>query len=502
MTTPPSKAVDYLVVGAGASGMSFVDSLLAHASTPVSVLLLDKREAPGGHWHDAYGWCRLHQPARNYGVESRKLEDETSHPELRADRAEIISYYQTVLDGWVAKGHDVRFVGGASFDFGAGAYKSDGSSTAVDAKTIVDARYTENDLPLFVPPRFEFDSAKIDLIPPNVLPSRDAATASQRKYVVLGAGKTGQDTMLYLKEVLNVPPTSIRWVMPTAPWITARDPPTPLKQITCMEYLSAALDAHAAAGASNDAVKTSEFLQRGFETLEAKGKIYRIDEDATPTKFMDATLSSSEIETLRGMARDGDCIVKGNGRVASIGDDGMLTFADGATMALPWADEDGGGVASTTYIHCTAGAFNFGSSATEPRLPVYANGAIRVQELFQFPGFCFNGCIIGYLEARKDLSLDQKNSLCELPPPPPSDAPPPPKLGATSGGLGPLTHGHPLMVSLRNLRRWYGVDGMGEWLHGLRLFSLTMNGYSEEEGRKLIESNYQELVKIGAMDEE
>ena len=116
MTTPPSKAVDYLVVGAGASGMSFVDSLLAHASTPVSVLLLDKREAPGGHWHDAYGWCRLHQPARNYGVESRKLEDETSHPELRADRAEIISYYQTVLDGWVAKGHDVRFVGGASFD--------------------------------------------------------------------------------------------------------------------------------------------------------------------------------------------------------------------------------------------------------------------------------------------------------------------------------------------------------------------------------------------------
>ena len=58
------------------------------------------------------------------------------------------------------------------------------------------------------------------------------------------------------------------------------------------------------------------------------------------------------------------------------------------------------------------------------------------------------------------------------------------------------------MVSLRTLLRWYGVEGMGEWLHGLRLFSLTMNGYSEEEGRKLIESNYQELVKIGAMDEE
>ena len=58
------KKCDYLVVGAGASGMAFVDTLLLHAAEPVSVVLLDKRSQPGGHWNDAYAFVRIHQPAR------------------------------------------------------------------------------------------------------------------------------------------------------------------------------------------------------------------------------------------------------------------------------------------------------------------------------------------------------------------------------------------------------------------------------------------------------
>ena len=51
------------------------------------------------------------------------------------------------------------------------------------------------------------------------------------------AGKTGQDAMLYLRETLRVPMDRLLWVMPTAPWITCRDPPSGLKQNTCMEFL-------------------------------------------------------------------------------------------------------------------------------------------------------------------------------------------------------------------------------------------------------------------------
>jgi ribulose 1,5-bisphosphate synthetase/thiazole synthase len=49
---------DYLVVGAGASGLAFADTLVAEAD--VDVTLIDRRTAPGGHWLDAYSFVRLH----------------------------------------------------------------------------------------------------------------------------------------------------------------------------------------------------------------------------------------------------------------------------------------------------------------------------------------------------------------------------------------------------------------------------------------------------------
>lgn len=192
-----AKTCDYLVVGAGASGMSFVDTLLLHSQEPVSVVLLDKREQPGGHWNDAYDFATLHQPARNYGVESSKLEElAISNDEKRATKSEILTYYQSLLKSWKEKGHSVEFVGSASFDFAAGTYMSgsEGEPTVVNvAKKVVDARFTTNDIPSLVPPRFAYNKEKLDLISPNELPARGTA-AADKNYVVLGAGKTGQDT--------------------------------------------------------------------------------------------------------------------------------------------------------------------------------------------------------------------------------------------------------------------------------------------------------------------
>ena len=66
---------DYLVVGAGAMGMAFVDELIncsagtGHDKT--KVIIIDRRPKPGGHWFDAYDFVTLHQPAAFYGVNSR-----------------------------------------------------------------------------------------------------------------------------------------------------------------------------------------------------------------------------------------------------------------------------------------------------------------------------------------------------------------------------------------------------------------------------------------------
>ena len=43
---------DYLVVGAGAAGMAFVDSLIGESDA--DVVVVDRRHVPGGHWNDAY----------------------------------------------------------------------------------------------------------------------------------------------------------------------------------------------------------------------------------------------------------------------------------------------------------------------------------------------------------------------------------------------------------------------------------------------------------------
>ena len=62
---------DYLIVGAGAMGLAFADTLLQESDA--RMLIVDRRHGPGGHWNDAYPFVRLHQPSAFYGVESRPL---------------------------------------------------------------------------------------------------------------------------------------------------------------------------------------------------------------------------------------------------------------------------------------------------------------------------------------------------------------------------------------------------------------------------------------------
>ena len=62
---------DYLVIGAGAVGLAFADTIAAESDA--TVVLVDRADAPGGHWNTAYPFVRLHQPAAYYGVNSRDL---------------------------------------------------------------------------------------------------------------------------------------------------------------------------------------------------------------------------------------------------------------------------------------------------------------------------------------------------------------------------------------------------------------------------------------------
>jgi len=62
-------SADYLIIGSGAVGMAFADTLLTE--TEASLIIVDSFAKPGGHWNVAYPFVRLHQPSKFYGVSSR-----------------------------------------------------------------------------------------------------------------------------------------------------------------------------------------------------------------------------------------------------------------------------------------------------------------------------------------------------------------------------------------------------------------------------------------------
>ena len=70
-----SIEADYLVIGAGATAMAFVDTLVSETSA--TVVIVDRNHQPGGHWTTAYPFVRLHQPSAYYGVNSRPLGSDT-----------------------------------------------------------------------------------------------------------------------------------------------------------------------------------------------------------------------------------------------------------------------------------------------------------------------------------------------------------------------------------------------------------------------------------------
>ena len=82
--------------------MAFADELLTN--TDARIMLVDRRDKPGGHWNDAYPFVRLHQPSAFYGVNSRELGNRTKDDiglnkglyDL-ASGAEVLAYFDQVM---------------------------------------------------------------------------------------------------------------------------------------------------------------------------------------------------------------------------------------------------------------------------------------------------------------------------------------------------------------------------------------------------------------------
>jgi hypothetical protein len=419
---------DYLIIGAGAVGMAVADVLFTE--TDASIVIVDRRSGPGGHWNDAYPFVRLHQPSANYGVESRPLGDELRRDASplnrgsleRATSAEIVAYYERFLADLVASGR-VRFLPvhdhTGEVD---GRHRVEpllgGASVAVRVRRkVVDATYMCTSVPATHTPSFTV-APGVRCIPPNGLAR---VSAPPEGYVVIGGGKTGVDTCLFLLEG-GVPAEAIRWIVPRDSWFQNRAGMQPVGEL--------AIGALAAQTVQAEIAATAATVDELFERMEDAGQLLRLDPAVTPGMFHGAIVSEAELELLRTITD-----VVRLGRVRRI---------EAARIVL-----DEGDIASSAgclYIDCSA----IGAPRV-PTKPIFAGRTITPQMVRMLQPV-FSAALIAHIEATVD-DEEEKNALCR--PIPMSDDP---------ADWIPMT-----LMNLANQRAWRSDPRVGDWLMTSRL---------------------------------
>ena len=377
---------DYLVVGAGASGMAFVDALLA--GSDAEVVLVDRRHRPGGHWLDAYPFVRLHQPSANYGVDSRRLGDDRideSGPNAgfyeRATAAEICDYFARTLDEHFLPSGRVRFLSMTDYlgNDGDGHHLVSlltGEPTVVTVRRkLVDATYIESSIPKRHARPFAVDDGA-RVVPPNDLV--DLAEPASG-FTVFGAGKTAMDTCTWLLDT-GVDPERIRWFRPSEPWAFNRAFNQPLELVGAYVQLQASWVVAAA-----EAEHGADMARR----MEADGLFMRIDPNVTPTVFRGPILSAGEMDALRSVER----VVRGC-KVQRVGTR-TITTDQGEVATDP----------GEVHVDCTAA----GVRPTVPR-PVFEDGRITMQ-LVTIGIVPWSAATIGFVESR-GMDDAEKNRLC------------------------------------------------------------------------------------------
>jgi hypothetical protein len=380
---------DYLVVGAGASGMAFIDALVDHAD--VSVVLVDRRHGAGGHWLDAYPFVRLHQASSFYGVASTLLGEgriqrdgpEAGFPD-RATAAELCAYYGRVLLGRLLRSGQVTFFPGCDY-VGDNQFVSRLSGKRHEVRgrpRVVDAHYLSPQIPATSPPPFGTTDG-VRVVAVNDLVEAGGASS---QYVVVGAGKTATDACIWLLQN-GVEPDAIMWVRAREPWMLNRA----VVQPDPIVFLGTAADIMEAAAAAT----TPEEV---FLLLEDADVMLRIDRSVMPTMAKVPTLAHWELDRLRTLER-----VVRLGHLRHV-EPGRLVLTDG----------DAAIARDAVVVHCASSGLRY-----RPLVPIWGRDAITVQPI-QLGFACFGAALAGYVEATLEDD-DEKNRLC--PPSPFSNTP-------------------------------------------------------------------------------
>ena len=373
---------DYLVVGAGAGGMTFTDALLTHSDATVTIV--DRRHAPGGHWLEAYPYVRLHQPSAFYGVDSVPLGQgavdttgtNAGFYEL-AGADELRAYFERVMHRHFLPSGRVRYFPSCEY-VGEQRFVSRISGLSRQARVrrkLVDTTYLEGTFPATSPPPFELGDGV------QCVAAGEIARLERRpeRFVIIGAGKTALDACVWLLEN-GVSAAAIRWIRPRDAWWMNRRFQQPHALVPDL-YQGAAIQFEAMAQAGS----TDELFAR----LESEGVFLRIDPRVAPTMLRGAVVSEAELNLLRQIVD-----VVRMGHVRRIERD-EIVLDQGRVPT----DE------RTLHVHCAARGL-----LRRPLKPIFEPGRVTIQPFFW--GFaCYQYAMLGVIEATIEGD-DEKNRLC------------------------------------------------------------------------------------------
>ncbi len=439
---------DYLVVGAGASAMAFVDTLLHQ--TDATVTIVDKRAAPGGHWNDAYPYVRLHQPSSYYGVASRPLGagriDTTGLNEgfeELATSSEILAYFQGLMERDFLPSGRVTFYPKTEYtETGSLRNLLSGQEETISVQArLVDATICENTIPLTHRRKFNVEDG-VHCIPPNHVPQ---TARSGQDIVVLGAGKTAMDTVVWL---LNngMAADYVAWVVPRDPWMINRAFAQPSGAFFTENYggMANMLEAF------RDASDAADFALR----MEAAGLWMRLDPNITPEIMHGPTIAPKELALLRSVSR-----IHRLGRVQSLSTSAM-TLERGTVQVSE----------NTVFVDCTASALSHHDT-----WPVFSKDRIAIQMIRLFQP-CFSAAMIAKLTS---LDLDDKARNKLATPLPMTDS----VQSWISAQLG----------SMMNQAAWGQVPELKDWIKTCRLDGFGRAAREVDRTRSDVQTTFERM---------
>lgn len=435
---------DYLIVGSGAMGMAFADTLLAE--TDADMVMVDRHAKPGGHWNVAYPFVRLHQPSSFFGVASRELsrfeKDKVGFNKGLYDLAsgaEVSSYFDDVMQQTLLPSGRVRYFPMSDYT-GDGVFKSitGGHETKVRYKKLVDATRLTVDVPSEHTPAFTIADG-VNFMPLNDLPNLRQAPDG---YVVIGSGKTGMDACLWLLQN-GVEPQAIRWIMPRDAWMLPREFAQNTDEFFTDVFGNQANQFEALAEAAD--------IDDMYDRLEKAGCMVRIDPEVRPTMFHAATISRPELEALRRIKN-----VIRMGRVQALEAD-KIVLDEGTLETGP----------NIVHVDCSASLARTMVQMSPTK--VFADNVITPQTVRSFMPV-FSGSMIAYVEAHYQ-DEDEKNRLCNVVP-----------LPNKAEDFVPMT-----LAAMMNQFNWSQDKPLRQWIRNNRLdgFTKLTHNVAEDDKEKL-----------------